>query len=111
VIDHIKCYKIKDSLKLKGVVVDLDSPQFGLEPGCAVRKARKFCVPVKKTVTATPVPLLPIAGQNLVDDYICYLIKCKTTAPPETRVEDQFGNRTVSKFKAFELCTPARKVP
>ena len=31
--DHMRCYKMKDSIKLKGFV-DIDTPQFGLAPGC-----------------------------------------------------------------------------
>jgi hypothetical protein len=114
VFDHLKCYKIKDPQKLKGIV-DLDGPQFGLEANCKISKAKKFCVPVMKTVDTTqtfvnkePVSLLPIVGQNLVDDYLCYKIKCETV-PPDTEVEDQFGRRLLTKFKAKEVCVPARK--
>lgn len=72
VVDHLKCYKIKDPTKLKGIV-DLDSPQFDLEAGCKIGKAKKLCVPVKKTVNlgqttlnGAPITLLPIVGQELV---------------------------------------------
>ena len=74
VVDHLKCYRILDPQKLRGIV-DLDSPQFGLEPGCKIRKAMKFCVPAKKSVNlpatfvnGQPVTLMPIGGQNLIDD-------------------------------------------
>jgi hypothetical protein len=117
VVDHLKCYKVKDPTKLRGKV-DLDSPQFGLEAGCTIKKAKKFCVPVKKTVNLSattvngqPVTLMPVPGQNLVDDYICYIIKCPSTPPPPTNVKDQFATRTLQKFRAFELCVPAQKVP
>jgi hypothetical protein len=33
--DHLKCYKIKDPLKLTGTV-DLMSPQFGLQDDCKI---------------------------------------------------------------------------
>jgi hypothetical protein len=98
--------------------VDLDSPQFGLEPGCKIRKAKKFCVPVKKVVDTAntlvnkqPVVLMPVAGQNLVDDYICYKVVCNPPVPPATQVTDQFDTRTLTFRKAFEVCVPARKVP
>jgi hypothetical protein len=114
VVDHLKCYKIKDPNKLKGLV-DLDSPQFGVEPGCKIAKTRKFCVPVTKTVVSATVnggPVgPPVAGQSLIDDYVCYSIRCKATAPASVKVQDQFSTRTFTKFKASEVCVPARKVP
>ena len=39
--DHLSCYKLKDSLKLTGVL-DLNSPQFGADTGCIVSKAKLF---------------------------------------------------------------------
>ena len=116
-VDHLKCYKIKDPNKLKGVV-DLTSPQFGVEPGCRILKTRKFCVPVTKavnlaatTLNGLPVTLAPVAGQNLIDDYVCYTIKCDTPPPASAKVQDQFSTRTFTKFKAAEVCVPALKVP
>jgi len=116
VVDHLKCYKVKDPNKLNGLV-DLTSPQFGVEPGCTISKTKKFCVPVKKAVTSASVNgaqivPAPVAGQNLVDDYVCYKILCKTTPPPASaKVEDQFSTRTFTKFKPLEVCVPAHKVP
>lgn len=115
-VDHLKCYKVKDPNKLNGLV-DLTSPQFGVEPGCTISKTKKFCVPVKKAVTSASVNgaqivPAPVAGQNLVDDYVCYKILCKTTPPPASaKVEDQFSTRTFTKFKPLEVCVPAHKVP
>jgi len=118
VVDHLKCYKVKETKKvnLQGIV-DLDSPQFGLEPGCKIKGVTKFCVPVTKTVDLTrttinkqPVTLMPVIGQGLVDDYICYKIKCDNV-DRTTNVKDQFATRTFVKFKAQELCVSARKVP
>ncbi len=48
-LDHLECFAIKDSQNLNGFLY-LAGPQFGLEPGCRVRKARKLCVPVAKVV-------------------------------------------------------------
>jgi len=118
VVDHLKCYKVKEipPVKLQGIV-DLDSPQFGLEPGCRIKRVTKFCVPVTKTVDLTqttinkqPVTLMPVIGQALVDDYICYKIKCQKV-DIAANVTDQFATRTFVKFNAQELCVPARKVP
>ena len=114
-VDHLKCYKIKDPNKLRGIV-DLNSPQFGLEAGCRIAKTRRFWVPVKKavisaSVNGTAITPSPIAGQNLVDDYVCYTIVCKTTPPTSAKVQDQFSTRTFTRFKASDVCVPARKVP
>jgi len=116
--DHLKCYKIKDELNLKGIV-NLDSPQFGLESGCKIGKAKLFCVPVTKTVIEAedkktgPISLLPVFGPPAPGDRVCYKVKCpKLLTPiPDQEISDQFGNRNVSKFKDFLLCTPAVKGP
>jgi len=119
VFDHLKCYKVRDPNKLKGIV-DLDGPQFGLEPNCRVGKTFRFCVPVKKTVNLAattvngqPVTLAPVAGLSLIDDYVCYRILCKAPPPPpvSANVQDQFSTRTFTKFKPQEVCVPAHKVP
>lgn len=114
VVDHLKCYRIKDPQTLSGQV-DLDSAQFGLEADCRITKATKFCVPVTKSVDSAavngqPFTVVPFPGQTILGDYVCYKIKC-TTNVPDTKVRDQFGTRTLTKFKAFELCGPAIKVP
>ena len=112
--DHLKCYKIKDPVRL-AAVVDLDSPQFGLEAGCEVKAAQMFCVPATKTVisaidkkTGLPITPLPITGPD-PGDRICYKIKCPEPFPPDTEATDQFGTRTLTKFKTAMLCVPAVK--
>jgi len=114
VFDHLKCYRVKDPLKLKGVV-DLTPTQespFDVEEGCKIAKAKKYCIPVMKDVdeSATNVPVVPFPGQPLVDDYICYKVRC-----PEVDITrdivDQFGTRRLEKFKARELCVPAAQLP
>ena len=109
--DHLKCYKIKDSLKLAGVV-DLLSPQLGLESGCRLGSAKLFCVPAfKRVVQVTGATPQQVLGDAQVDDRLCYKIKCPSTVIPQKGVIDQFGNHTITKFKASLLCTPARKTP
>jgi hypothetical protein len=41
IADHLKCYKIKDPLKIIGSV-DLNTPQLGLDPGCRITSAKLF---------------------------------------------------------------------
>jgi hypothetical protein len=111
VFDHLKCYKVKDELKLKGIV-DLEgpTPPFTLEQGCKIGKAKKYCVPVMKTVQEANVQVVPAPGQDLLDDRVCYKIKCPKVEITQT-AEDQFGQRTFTKFKAAEVCTPAIRLP
>ena len=114
VFDHFECYQIKTKEKLKGIV-DLEGPQFGVDAGCKIGKAKEFCVPVMKTVREldTKDTLTPqvFVGPNQVTDLICYNIKCRNKDVGEHVVEDQFGTRLFRKFKSKRLCTPARKVP
>lgn len=117
VADHLKCYQMKDVLNLGGTV-DLDTPQFGVDPGCKISKAKLLCVPGTKTNVAVidkktklPIPPLPFAGVSQPGDQICYKVTCpKPTVPiADQAVTDQFGTRTLTKFKASFVCTPAVK--
>ena len=118
VADHLKCYKARDySLKLSGIA-DLVTPQFGLDTGCTVSKAMLFCVPASKTNVAatnkaTGLPIVPSSFSTApqAGDQICYKVKCPTpTTPiPQQSITDQFGNRTLSRFKASLVCVPAVK--
>jgi cysteine-rich repeat protein len=126
-LDHLKCYKVQDPLRLKGPKaswLDLDGPQFGLENCKIVGGFRLFCVPVTKSVTAALQGKL-IPGGSLTDlspfafagyaeeDRICYKIRCDDKLPsppnPSQEVTDQFGTRTVEKLKPFLVCGPAFK--
>jgi hypothetical protein len=114
--DHLQCFRIRDPLKLRGRV-DLDSPQFGLTSGCTIGRARYFCVPAAKSVTAAtdnstgdPIMLLPISGEVLRDT-ICYNVKCPRPVVRSQLVSDQFGSRTITMLGTKLLCTPAVKGP
>jgi hypothetical protein len=114
--DHEQCYKIKDPVKLKGTL-DMDAPQFNVEPGCTVGKAKFFCAPAEKTfvsatdkATGLPIAPLPVYAPDVTYDRICYKLKCpEPVTPPDTLVTDQFGTRTLTKFKTKMICTPAVK--
>jgi hypothetical protein len=81
VLDHLKCYKVKDALKVAGTV-DADGLQFGLDPGCKVSKAKLVCVPASDTNVAVqdklsgPITPLPVSGPALESDQVCYKLKC-----------------------------------
>jgi hypothetical protein len=108
--DHLKCFKITDSFRLKGTV-DLDSAALGLEPGCRVLGARQYCVPVRSTIVSAeddgaPVTPIALSGPN-PGDRICYRVRCPQPVPPSGQVTDVFGSRTVEFKRAYTLCTPA----
>lgn len=113
--DHLKCYKIKDQRQFKSADVALQAlqVQFGGLENCTIKgKAREFCVPADKNVTQIDGgSLQTVDGTDLSFDRLCYKLKCpKQTIAPE-QVSDQFGTRTVEKFKVSVLCTPAIKGP
>ncbi|MCC6766477.1 MAG: hypothetical protein IT293_17590 [Deltaproteobacteria bacterium] len=111
IFDHLECFGVKDPLKLKGVV-SLPSLAGGLYDavGCKIGRAKKYCTPVAKLVTASSVPVVPLAGQGLVDDYVCYPITCPKVKITQGIV-DQFGARVLEKLKQKELCVPAQRAP
>ena len=110
--DHLNCYQIKDPVALSGIV-DLNSPQFGVEPGCKISRAHFFCVPATKDVvsatdrtTGMPITPLPVSGAD-AGDRVCYKIRCPVNPPPNTLATDQFGTRTFTNFRTSLLCAPA----
>lgn len=111
--DHLKCYKIKDAANF---VADADlealESQFGDE-ACQIKgKGKLFCTPVDKTLTSFTdktgsTPPTGYVGDALTDSKICYKVKCpKVDIAPEV-VSDQFGMRSLEKFKTQLLCAPA----
>ncbi len=112
--DHLKCYKMKDPLHLTGTA-DLDTPQLGLDPGCAISTASLVCVPATKTnvsvtnrSTGGSIAPLPVSGPD-PSDRICYKVKCPSAVIPDQPLTDQFGTRSVGPLKASLVCTPAFK--
>lgn len=111
-LKHLKCYKVRDSLKLGGTV-DLATAHFGADPGCQIKKATLYCVPSDKTnvavvdkVTGQPITPQSVAGVDL-EDLICYKVKCAQPVGDQV-VVDQLGTHTLTKLKpASMLCMPA----
>jgi len=109
--DHYNCYKAKDTVKVfKSAAADLTpfQAEFAAE-NCAIKpKSKQVCVPASKTVTAIVDGTdAPFAAQDLTDLQLCYKIKCPKVDIAPLEVSDQFGTRTIEKFKATKLCVPA----
>ena len=112
--DHLKCYKMKDPHNFTAVanLTPFQNPPFPLEPGCRIKvRGTEFCIPVDKALGSSTAPSAPVVGQPLQNDYICYVMRCPKPATPipSVLVSDQFGSRTLQKFVARRICTPAIK--
>ena len=113
--DHLQCYQVKGDLRLKGFV-DIETPQFGLAPGCKITKPKFFCAPATKnslavvdSSTKQPITPLPFSAPPAPGDRICWKVKCPSAFPSDQVVTDQFGTQTLTKFRTRFLCTPAVK--
>lgn len=116
VYDHLECHKMRDA---KGfafhATVNLDAlapgfPGLPAQSGCTVKiRGIELCVPVAKTVTETDDPnVLPAVGQDLINGFICYKMKCPAKAIGVVATGgDQFGVRDVAPFTVTKLCAPA----
>jgi hypothetical protein len=108
--DHLECFKIKDSVKLSGLV-DIDSTAFGLQGGCRISTARMYCTPAVKIVEQvfsgqTQIDPTEVPGFPGLGDRLCYKVKCPVRSFPDRALTDQFGVHTIGRFKASLLCTP-----
>ncbi|MCZ6570417.1 MAG: DUF1566 domain-containing protein [Deltaproteobacteria bacterium] len=113
--DHLACYRIKGEIRLKGLL-DIETPQFGLAPGCKITKPKFFCAPATRgnmavldVITKAPVTPLPLITPPAPSDRICWQVKCPPPFPPDQLVTDPFGTQIVSRLKPKFLCTPAVK--
>jgi hypothetical protein len=113
--DHLKCYKMKDPHNFTALanLTPIQNPPFPVEPGCKIKvRGLEFCIPVDKAlVPGGNAPSAQVVGQPLTNDYICYNMRCPkpASAIPPVLVSDQFGSRTLQKFVARRICTPAIK--
>jgi hypothetical protein len=106
-LDHLKCHKMKDSLKLKATA-DFNALQAQYSAqGCVIGKAKLYCIPATKS-NVTPPEAAPfvVDGQQLDNGFICYNVKC-LDVPPDAALTDQFGSRTLTKLKSAMICAPA----
>ncbi|MBI5504385.1 MAG: hypothetical protein HY899_06265 [Deltaproteobacteria bacterium] len=109
--DHLKCFKVKDSLASFTATADLrpvDTIDFELDAGCAIKvRSRELCVPVNKD-RVDEGPSLAVAGPDLTNAFICYTIKCRgEVLPAQLLMSDQFGSRQLSGLHTTRLCAPA----
>ena len=108
--DHLECYKIKDPHKFEATadLVPALTPPFPVATGCAIRvTGRKYCVPVDKQLSTSTAPSLEFPTVAAAGDYLCYRVKCPKATISDAEISDQFGTRTISKFRTTEICTPA----
>lgn len=118
VADHLKCYQVKDPVRLKGPKpswLDLTAADGSTDECRIVGGFRLVCVPVRKDVTA-PIQrkldggfedFIPMPSDGFAEeDKLCYKIRCTSSASTDRDVTDPFGSRTVSKPKPFLLCGP-----
>lgn len=115
--DNLQCYEISNA-NLRGLrgVVDLDTPAFGLAPGCKVSRPKLYCVPADARVqpgTLTdggrPIDELPYQGRPADTDRICYNVKCPypVGSAPDQVVTDRFGTHGFKQLRTELMCTPA----
>jgi hypothetical protein len=110
--DHLACHKVSDPSRYYAIVnldAGFEAEAVGIaDPsGCYVKlRGMKLCVPVAKSVTETDATILPVVGQDLVNGFLCYKMRCPKAVPAEVGTGDQFGVRTVVVNTAVELCTP-----
>lgn len=103
--DHLKCYKVKDTLAKAKYTADLGG--LVAEPGCVIKTpANMLCVETAKT-NVTPVPPGAAPG-SAAGTFACYKVKCggKRAKLPVT-IDDQFGSRTAEANAPKLLCAPA----
>ena len=106
--DHLKCFRVKDPGTFASATMDLEDVLFGLTAGCEIKKkAKEFCIPVDKTVTAieggSDTPLL---GQDQTFDRLCYKLKCPVSPTGTANFSDQFGTRGHDKHSLIAIVPP-----
>jgi hypothetical protein len=121
--DHLACWRVAvRGATPSDAVADLtplDTARLAAEAGCAVRtklraggrgtkRTHEMCAPVAKAVTQSGTPPLPVVGQDLASEFLCYKVVCPRTVIADLPVTDQFGARTLGRFKPKNqtLCVP-----
>jgi len=108
--DHLKCFKFRDVQTFDSATADLETIEAAFPTqNCEIKKkAKHFCVPTSKDVTSIDAGTdTPFGAQELVFEQVCYKVKCPNVTIADQQISDQFGTRTVGRFKASLLCVPA----
>jgi hypothetical protein len=108
--DHLKCYKVRDSLRQAVYTADL-AGDLGVDVGCVIKVPAVYaCVPTSKTnVKPTPPPPFGngVTAGARSEIVACYRVKCpRAGVPSALGVQDQFGERPVKPITTSLLCTP-----
>jgi hypothetical protein len=112
--DHLECFNVNaKEFRMRGLL-NIESGRFGLQQRCKIAGVRRLCTPAVKLVNTSKLEVnglpwtpQPIHGQELVDDYLCYSVSCRSLRET-VELHDQFAAHSVSVRRARELCTPAR---
>lgn len=121
---HLKCYKAKDPLLLRGpgpAWLELDAGALGEEYCRIVGGFRLVCVPSAAEVNGplegkmdggpfTPLTPQPLPYEEVLEqNRLCYKIRCLGHPPIDTQTAftDQFGSRSLSRYKPYLVCGPA----
>jgi len=108
--DHLKCYKIKDvgAFKKATAIFTPSQPVFNTQQCELKGKAAELCIPADKdNVVIVDGVVQDFPSQAVADAQLCYKIKCPDATVAPMQVSDQFGTRTIEKFKASKVCGPA----
>jgi hypothetical protein len=109
---HLECYRISDRLTPRGTFDALDAQISQLQQGCRISRAKFVCVPVEMlNVSIDPTPGAVLPAVDGAEARICYKLRCPRRTSPARSFEDEFGERTFSRFTASFLCGPATQVP
>ena len=109
--DHLKCFKIKDSIDQFAAIANLmpaDTGNFAVDSSCTIKvRSRELCIPIAKDRTDAG-PALAVDGQDLTNAFLCYAVKCPSEVLPESLLmSDQFGSRNLAKLHTTRVCAPA----
>jgi hypothetical protein len=106
--DHLKCYKVKDSLAKAEYTADLGG--LAAESDCLIKTpAKMLCVETAKT-NVTPAPPGAAPG-SAAGSFACYKVKCAKGPKLPVTIDDQFGSRAAEVIGPKLLCAPANVGP
>lgn len=110
ILDDVTCYKVKAGTTFSHATTDLEAldPALGDDRCSLSKKPRKVCVPSKLQVTETDGERWSTAGEELNNYYVCYKMKCARREAADAHKFDEFGNHTLLRPRASELCVPAQ---